>query len=139
MGFGDGSGLVAGMPNPAGSLFTRRPRRSRAQDAAAVGYLDGFSNLCFLSWWKDGLRRCLCGGRDATRSQGTELDVSYWFRLIMFFWETPMRASPVEFKLVLQFPFVLPSPLRPADYKSALVRPRWRVVSTVKVRAGVIP
>ena len=62
MGFGDGSGLVAGMPNPAGSLFTRRPRRSRAQDAAGVGCLDGFSNLCFLSWWKDGLRRCLCGG-----------------------------------------------------------------------------
>ena len=27
----------------------------------------------------------------------------------------------------------------PADYKSAIVRPRWRVVSTVKVRAGVIP
>ena len=27
----------------------------------------------------------------------------------------------------------------PADYKSAFVRPRWRVVSTVKVRAGVIP
>ena len=25
----------------------------------------------------------------------------------------------------------------PADYKSALVRPRWRVVSTVEVRAGV--
>ena len=28
-----GLGLVAGMPNPAGSLFTRRPRRSRAQGA----------------------------------------------------------------------------------------------------------
>ena len=27
----------------------------------------------------------------------------------------------------------------PADYKSALVRPRWRVVSTVEVRAGVLP
>ena len=26
-----------------------------------------------------------------------------------------------------------------ADYKSALVRPRWRVVSTVEVRAGVLP
>ena len=56
-----------------------------------------------------------------------------------FFWETPMRAPPAEYKLVLQFPLVFPSPLRPADYKSALVRPRWRVVSTVKVRAGVIP
>ena len=31
------------------------------------------------------------------------------------------------------------SPYLPADYKSAIVRPRWRVVSTVKVRAGVIP
>ena len=27
----------------------------------------------------------------------------------------------------------------PADYKSAVVRPRWRVVSTVEVRAGVLP
>ena len=35
-------------------------------------------------------------------------------------WETPMQASP-------------------AGYNSALVRPRWRVVSTVKVRAGVLP
>ena len=26
-----------------------------------------------------------------------------------------------------------------AEYNSARVRPRWRVVSTVKVRAGVIP
>ena len=27
----------------------------------------------------------------------------------------------------------------PAEYNSALVRPRWRVVSTVEVRAGVLP
>ena len=50
-------------------------------------------------------------------------------------WETPMRASPAEYnsalrpssalhdaecKLVLLFPLVFPSPLRPADYKSAI-------------------
>ena len=31
------------------------------------------------------------------------------------------------------------SPFLPAEYNSALVRPRWRVVSTVEVRAGVLP
>ena len=35
--------------------------------------------------------------------------------------------------------FIINSPRLPAEYNSAIVRPRWRVVSTVKVRAGVIP
>ena len=48
------------------------------------------------------------------------------------------QSLPYPYPFPLGCP-TFPSPILPAEYNSALVRPRWRVVSTVEVRAGVLP